>query len=235
MRGSERVEQCVSPSPTYVPAWHGSYQSVRQRKHVCSKARAGEGTTRADDAARTGSVRHLLFVLDRSARSLGLAASSPKHSPAQALVRRALSFVRPTSISDREDRLLLCAEQLAVQAVVREQAYLYLALAACSFAANDSHDQKVRNAAFAVALGCASLTGANPRVALGVEDRLLSLADDEALDVGLRRVALDFEHDGTPYEASLVAALDKLITRLERKPPRSAVTNTTSHAKRKQR
>ena len=135
-------------------------------------------------------------VLDTTARSLGLHVSTSGQSILAALVARALVFLPPRTITDREQRLLVSAQQLASDASENthfnliDHASLYLALAACSWAANVANNYEVRNAAFVVVLGCSARASANLRVALGVDVRLLALADDDALHPRLRYLVL---------------------------------------------
>lgn len=177
------------------------------------------------DAADAAYVRVGGSVLDPVARSLGFHASSPTRSLMSVLVTRALRFLPPRSVSDREHRLLLSAEQLASDAQdgahhnVLDHASLYLALAACSWAANKTNDALVRDAALALALGCATRTNANIRVALGVDERLITLGQDDVLHPKLRELAREFENDGAPSEAKVVKSLAIVLDTLERRTP----------------
>lgn len=135
------------------------------------------------------------------------------------LAAHALRILAPPVLSEREERALACADQLAHDTTralaIVEQAHLYLALLGCSWAQNAILSRRDRNLALLVAIGFASLAGENARVALGIEHRLVLLARDRSLDAELRALCETVGSarlERSELRAKLEAALKKLAS-----------------------
>jgi len=166
-------------------------------------------------------------AIDRVLVALGL---PDKGEPITSLAARALLVAVPSETSEREDRMIASAQQLATDpncvraSSTTDQSYLYLALAGCSWAKNASLSQPTRNAALIAAIAFAASASENPRVALGVDDRLNLLALDPDLDLEVRALvshlglAPHAKPDG--FVMQLESALQKAIRSKERRTPR---------------
>jgi hypothetical protein len=182
--------------------------------------------TEAEDSCR--------YSIERVVVALGLPG---RGKPLPSLAARALLLATPCETSEREHRMIASAHQLATDpncgrsSSITEQAYLYLALAGCSWAKNASFSQPTRSAALIAAVAFAASASENPRVALGVDDRLNLLALDPDLDVEVRalvsRLGLASHVGPDGLLTGLENALRKATRSKERQTPKGSRSKRT--------
>jgi hypothetical protein len=143
------------------------------------------------------------------------AALSPR-DPVPPLLRigaQALKEALLGKLPEREERILATAEELARSSLgspkVALQAYAYLALVGCGLARDAAAPGKTRAHAVVAAVAFSVLSTENACSALGVDERLTTLAQDESLGSELRAIAtLTARHT---YPKDLIDTLDRWL------------------------